>query len=124
MAKAPYGAVYATPALLRAGTHRGATEPLEPFPVKGKTELIQAYAVGGASVCGRLTSDGDLPMTGRAKTSDARGSCALWVAALAGWRPHDHQERGARQEHGPAVTEALREWAGGSIEVRWWGGGK
>jgi class 3 adenylate cyclase/tetratricopeptide (TPR) repeat protein len=48
MAKARPGQLLATDAVLDRSAVRFATTPLEPFPVKGKTALVQAYDVGPA----------------------------------------------------------------------------
>ncbi len=116
MAKAPYGAIYATPSVLEHAHTVFATELLEPFPVKGKADLIHAYAVGGEIGLRRATSEGDLPMTGReveqatlqsalSAATEGVGGCLTIVG-----------EAGLGKTR--LVTEALREWRGGVVEVR------
>ena len=66
MAAAQPGEILATaPVLDQARTHF-ATEPLEPFSVKGKSEPVQAYRVGAATGA-RRDSYGTLPFRGRDK---------------------------------------------------------
>ena len=116
MAKAPYGAIYATPAVLEHAHTVFATELLEPFPVKGKADLIQAYAVGSEIGLRRATSDGDLPMTGRegeratlqsalSAATEGVGGCLTIVAEVGLGKTR-------------LVTEALRNWRGAVVEVR------
>ena len=116
MAKAPYGAVYATPTLLAQAHTVFAVEPLEPFPVKGKAELIQAYAVGSEIGLRQVASDGDLPMTGRESERSTLRSALSVAAAGAGGALTIVGDVGLGKTR--LVTEALREWPGGVIEVR------
>ncbi|HEY2775102.1 MAG TPA: adenylate/guanylate cyclase domain-containing protein, partial [Candidatus Binatia bacterium] len=66
MAKAEPGRIYATSDVLeRSATHFETTK-LEPFPVKGKAEPVQAWSVGRAqSSKTRQVSTQRLPLTGR-----------------------------------------------------------
>jgi len=66
MARAEPGHIYATSDVLdRSNTHFESTK-LEPFPVKGKAEPVQAWSVGRAqSSKARQVSSQRLPLTGR-----------------------------------------------------------
>ena len=116
MAKAPYGAVYATPALLAEAHTVFAAELLEPFPVKGKAELIQAYAVGSEIGLRHVASDGDLPLTGRESERATLRSALAVAAAGSGGALTIVGDMGLGKTR--LVTEALREWSGGVIELR------
>jgi class 3 adenylate cyclase/tetratricopeptide (TPR) repeat protein len=65
MAAAHEGTIYATPGVLDHASTLYATEALEPFHVKGKQELVHAYAVG--EELGERSADdrSELPFTGR-----------------------------------------------------------
>ncbi len=65
MAAAPPGAVYAAPSVLDRSHTVFATEALEPFYVKGKTEPVQAYAMGEETGIRTARTHGNLPFTGR-----------------------------------------------------------
>jgi class 3 adenylate cyclase/tetratricopeptide (TPR) repeat protein len=65
MAKARPGQLLATDAVLDRSAVRFATTPLEPFPVKGKTALVQAYDVGPALMEGGAVVRSAPPFIGR-----------------------------------------------------------
>lgn len=66
MAKAEPGQIYATADVLDRSNTLFETKQLEPFAVKGKAELVQAWAVGRAqSSKARQVSTQRLPLTGR-----------------------------------------------------------
>jgi class 3 adenylate cyclase/tetratricopeptide (TPR) repeat protein len=65
MAAAQAGEIYATPAVLERSHTLYATQALAPFKVKGKQQLIQAYAVGAETGTRELEEVGDLPFVGR-----------------------------------------------------------
>ncbi len=116
MAKAPYGAIYATPSLLAQAHTVFATDLLEPFPVKGKAELIQAYAVGSEIGLRRVASDRDLPMTGRENEQDTLASALSAATEGLGGCLTIVGDVGLGKTR--LVTEALHEWHGGVVEVR------
>jgi class 3 adenylate cyclase/tetratricopeptide (TPR) repeat protein len=64
MAAAPAGEIYATATVLDEARTQYVTETLEPFSVKGKSELVQAYRVGAQSGS-KSHSYGTLPFRGR-----------------------------------------------------------
>jgi class 3 adenylate cyclase/tetratricopeptide (TPR) repeat protein len=64
MAAATPGALYATSGVLALSRTVFATEMLEPFYVKGKSEPVQAYSVG-APIGVQAAEDASLPFTGR-----------------------------------------------------------
>ena len=66
MAAATPGSVYSTADVLDSSRTRFATEALEPFMVKGKSEPVHAYAVG-ASTGVRTNTYESLPFAGRAQ---------------------------------------------------------
>ena len=66
MAAAHPGEVYATGAVLDQSRTQFATEALEPFYVKGKSEPVQAYQVGPATGT-KSETFGELPFRGRDK---------------------------------------------------------
>jgi class 3 adenylate cyclase/tetratricopeptide (TPR) repeat protein len=66
MAAAKPGDIYATAAILDQSRTQFATEALEPFSVKGKSEPVQAYRVGPATGS-RTDAFGTLPFRGRDK---------------------------------------------------------
>ncbi len=80
MAAAPPGEIYATATVLDQARTQFATETLEPFPAKGKSELVQAYRVG-AQTGSKSYSYGTLPFRGRDKEllalNDALRSASL-----------------------------------------------
>ena len=80
MAAAPPGEIYATATVLDQARTQFATETLEPFPAKGKSELVQAYRVG-AQTGSKSYSYGTLPFHGRDKEllalNDALRSASL-----------------------------------------------
>jgi class 3 adenylate cyclase/tetratricopeptide (TPR) repeat protein len=65
MAAAPAGSVYAAPSVLDRSRTLFATEALEPFYVKGKSEPVQAYAVGAETGSRTTPTHRELPFTGR-----------------------------------------------------------
>src|SRR5262249_45968157 len=87
MAAAPAGQIYATASVLDHARTQFATEALEPFSVKGKSEPVQAYRVDEATGP-KAAAFGVLPFMGREKelatlthaVDDARagrGGCIL-----------------------------------------------
>ena len=116
MAKAPYGAIYATPSVLAQAHTVFATELLEPFPVKGKADLIQAYAAGNEIGLRHVASAGDLPMTGRESEQDTLRSALSAAAEGVGGCLTIVGDVGLGKTR--LVTEALDEWRGGVVEVR------
>jgi class 3 adenylate cyclase/tetratricopeptide (TPR) repeat protein len=66
MAAAGPGEIYATATILDQSRTQFATEALEPFSVKGKSEPVQAYRVGSATGS-KSSSYGELPLRGRDK---------------------------------------------------------
>lgn len=64
-AAAPANTVYATPGILDNSAILFDTDPVEPFHVKGKQELIHAYAVGNQVGERAEETDGELPFVGR-----------------------------------------------------------
>jgi class 3 adenylate cyclase/tetratricopeptide (TPR) repeat protein len=66
MAAAKPGEIYATGAVLDQSRTQFATEALEPFYVKGKSEPVQAYQVGQATGT-KSETFGELPFRGRDK---------------------------------------------------------
>lgn len=86
VAAAPCGAVYATPAVLDYSSALFRVEPLEPFSVKGKSELVQAYAVSdeiGSRARGESPAD-ELPFRGREQVLAELATAASRAAAGAG----------------------------------------
>lgn len=71
MAAAPPGEVYASPTALDRSRTLFATTALEPFYVKGKSEPVQAYAVGTETGTRRDESRHVLPFMGRDVEVDA-----------------------------------------------------
>ena len=65
MAAARAGSVYATPGVLDRSATLFASVPLEPFPVKGKSELVQAYVVGDEIGPREHHAGTELPFRGR-----------------------------------------------------------
>jgi class 3 adenylate cyclase/tetratricopeptide (TPR) repeat protein len=61
MAKAPPGAIYATPTVLERSSTRFEATPLEPFAVKGKALPVEAVSVGRV-VLGRAAARGPVPV--------------------------------------------------------------
>ncbi len=57
--------IYATPIVLENSRTLFATTPLEPLSVKGKTEPVQAYAVGEESGTRSISTREELPFRGR-----------------------------------------------------------
>ena len=72
MAAAKPGDIYATATILDRSRTQFATEALEPFWVKGKSEPVQAYRVGPA-VGSRTDAYGTLPFRGREKEMASLG---------------------------------------------------
>jgi class 3 adenylate cyclase/tetratricopeptide (TPR) repeat protein len=66
MAAAPAGQIYATASVLDHARTQFATEALEPFSVKGKSEPVQAYRVDEATGS-KVDAFGVLPFMGRDK---------------------------------------------------------
>ena len=66
MASAEPGRIYATRPVLELSRTLFETTPLEPFHVKGKSQAVQAYAVGGRGDDRSQELRTDLPFTGRA----------------------------------------------------------
>jgi class 3 adenylate cyclase/tetratricopeptide (TPR) repeat protein len=66
MSAAHPGEIYATATVLDQARTHFATETLEPFSVKGKSELVQAYSVGTA-IGSKSDPYGTLPFRGRDK---------------------------------------------------------
>ena len=93
-----------------------ATELLEPFPVKGKADLIQAYAAGNEIGLRHVASAGDLPMTGRESEQDTLRSALSAAAEGVGGCLTIVGDVGLGKTR--LVTEALDEWRGGVVEVR------
>ncbi len=75
MSAAAPGTIYATPVVLENSRTLFATTALEPFPVKGKTEPVQAFEVGEETGIRSGRARDELPFTGRvdelAKLCDA-----------------------------------------------------
>ncbi len=67
MAAASSGEVYASPSVLDKSLTLFETAPLEPFHVKGKEQLVQAYAVGAGTGRRPSRKGGALPFAGRAE---------------------------------------------------------
>ncbi len=65
MSAATPGTIYATPVVLENSRTLFATTALEPFPVKGKAEPVQAFAVGEETGTRSGRSRDELPFTGR-----------------------------------------------------------
>ena len=65
MAKADPGTVLATPSTLDNAQTLFATEPVEPFMVKGKSQPVSAYKVGGETGTRPPRGLGSLPFVGR-----------------------------------------------------------
>jgi class 3 adenylate cyclase/tetratricopeptide (TPR) repeat protein len=65
MAAAPPGSIYATSGVLDRSATLFESMPLEPFPVKGKSELVQAYVVGEEIGLREDRSSTELPFRGR-----------------------------------------------------------
>ncbi len=65
MSAAPPGRIYATPVVLAGSRTRFASAALEPFAVKGKSELVQSYDVGEALGAQDAAVTSELPFTGR-----------------------------------------------------------
>ena len=61
MAKAPPGAIYATPTVLERSSTRFETTPLRPFAVKGKALPVEAVALGPV-VLSRAVARGPVPL--------------------------------------------------------------
>lgn len=94
MAAAAPGDVLATaPVLDRAGT-QFATEALEPFMVKGKSEPVQAYRVGESGGT-KTASAGSLPFRGRDKELTILLHAAEWAVEGRGGVALVEAERGA-----------------------------
>jgi class 3 adenylate cyclase/tetratricopeptide (TPR) repeat protein len=66
-AAAPISTIYATADILDNSNILFNSEPIEPFHVKGKEELIHAYAVGDEEGERQVETDGELPFAGRQK---------------------------------------------------------
>jgi class 3 adenylate cyclase/tetratricopeptide (TPR) repeat protein len=94
MAAAPPGEIYATATVLDQARTQFATDTLEPFAVKGKSELVQAYRVG-APIGSRSYSHGALPFRGREgelstltdalKSAGSGHGCSILVEAERGY---------------------------------------
>lgn len=65
MAAAPAGEVYASPSALDRSRTLYSTTALEPFYVKGKSQPVQAYAVGSETGTRTVEVDATLPFKGR-----------------------------------------------------------
>ena len=66
-AASPPGTIYATTGILDNSGILFSCEPIEPFHVKGKEELIHAYSVGPEEGERAVETEGELPFAGRAK---------------------------------------------------------
>jgi class 3 adenylate cyclase/tetratricopeptide (TPR) repeat protein len=66
-AAAPPSTIYATTGILDNSGILFDSEPIEPFHVKGKEELIHAYAVGAEEGERQVETEGELPFAGREK---------------------------------------------------------
>jgi len=85
MAAAPEGAIYAAPAVLDQSRTLYATETLEPFHVKGKTEPVQAYAVGEETGDRSVEVGTNLPFIGREKELvEIRAAVEAWQSGAGG----------------------------------------
>ena len=95
MAAAAPGDIYATGTILDQSRTQFATTALEPFSVKGKSEPVQAYQVGGATGS-KSRSYGELPFRGRGQE----------LATLL------HAYESAKAGHGGSVLIAAERGAG------------
>jgi class 3 adenylate cyclase len=94
MAAAKPGEVYATGAVLDQSRTQFATEALEPFYVKGKSEPVQAYRVGPATGT-KSETFGALPFRGRGKELALLEEAFVNAAARHGGTVLIEAERGA-----------------------------
>lgn len=94
MAAAAPGDVLATAPVLDRAATQFATEALEPFLVKGKSEPVQAYRVGAATGQKAVTA-GSLPFRGRDKELTVLLHAAEWAADGRGGVALVEAERGA-----------------------------
>jgi class 3 adenylate cyclase len=105
MAAAPAGQIYATASVLDHARTHFATEALEPFNVKGKSEPVQAYRVGEATGS-KADAFGVLPFMGRDK------ELATLAHALDEARAGDGGCVLVEAERGTGKTRLLTEFAG------------
>jgi class 3 adenylate cyclase/tetratricopeptide (TPR) repeat protein len=66
-AKAPWGAIYATPEVVQHSNTRFDADSVEPFMVKGKIRPVEAWRVGRVLRAARQVSTSQLPLIGRDK---------------------------------------------------------
>ncbi len=104
MAAAPPGEIYATPTVLDQARTQFVTDTLEPFAVKGKTELVQAYRVG-APTGSKSDPYGTLPFRGREK------ELATLTDALASARSGRGSSVLVEAERGAGKTRLVSEFA-------------
>jgi len=64
-AKAPWGAIYATPGVLQNSKTRFEADVVEPFMVKGKIRPVEARRIGPALRAARQEAESGLPLVGR-----------------------------------------------------------
>lgn len=76
-AAAPASAIYATVGILDSSGILFHSEPIEPFHVKGKEELIHAYALGEEEGEREVETEGELPFVGRQQEL-SRITQAIW----------------------------------------------
>ena len=104
MAAAPPGEIYATPTVLDQARTQFATDTLEPFAVKGKSELVQAYRVG-VPTGSKSDPYGTLPFRGRDK------ELATLTDALASARSGRGSSVLVEAERGAGKTRLVSEFA-------------
>ena len=80
MAAAPSGGVYAAPSVLDRSRTLFTATALEPFMVKGKSEPVQAFAVGAERGTRSERSGGSLPFRGRDEEAAAIQAAVARVA--------------------------------------------
>jgi len=112
MAAAPPGEILATAPILDQARTQFATEALEPFSVKGKSELVQAYRVGAATAQ-RSDAFGTLSFAGRDKEFTALRHALESVRAGSGAVVVVEGERGIGKTR--LVAEFLRGAGSGDV---------
>jgi class 3 adenylate cyclase/predicted ATPase len=79
-AAAPASSIYATAGVLDNSGIVFDSEPIEPFHVKGKEELIHAYSLGAETGEREVETEGELPFAGR-QAELSRVTQAIWETA-------------------------------------------
>jgi class 3 adenylate cyclase/tetratricopeptide (TPR) repeat protein len=114
MAAAPVGGLLATATVLDRSHTRFDAAPVEPFAVKGKRALVQAYSVGEEVGSRLIPSFGELPFVGRA------AELSRFELLLAGLREGQGGSVTVTGEPGVGKSRLVREAVVRAGDVREW----